>query len=82
MHCKYVSPSCGQKSTSNSYAYFPNNEMDKCKVSEWGVVLGVLDRVNIPCLILDTLMTLTHLKLLFIKLFCESFFILIGPFYM
>ena len=28
--------------------------MDKCKISKWEVHLGAPDRVNIPCLILDT----------------------------
>ena len=28
--------------------------MDRCKISEWKVVLGAPDRVNIPCLVHDT----------------------------
>ena len=28
--------------------------MDRCKISQWEVVLGAPDRVNIPCLIHDT----------------------------
>ena len=30
------------------------NQIDKCKISEWQVVLGVPDEVNIPCLMIDT----------------------------
>ena len=47
MHYKYVSSQFCQKLTCNS---FPNNEMDRCKISKWAVVLGTPDRVNIPCL--------------------------------
>ena len=28
--------------------------MDRCRISKWEVVLGALDRVNIPCLMHDT----------------------------
>ena len=34
----------------NCFEDFPNNEMDRCKISEWEVVLGAPDRVNILCL--------------------------------
>ena len=33
---------------------FLNNEIDRCKISVWEVILGAPDRVNIPCLIHDT----------------------------
>ena len=28
--------------------------MDRCQVSEWEVVLGATERLNIPCLMHDT----------------------------
>ena len=40
-----------KKSMCNNYEDLPNNE---CKTSEWEVVLGAPDRVNIPCLMHDT----------------------------
>ena len=50
MHYKYISSSWGQKSMCDSYEDFQNNEMDICKISKQQVVLGALDRVNIPYL--------------------------------
>ena len=34
---------------------FPNKEMARCKVSKCEMVLGAQDRVNISCLMNDTL---------------------------
>ena len=33
---------------------FPNNEMDRNKISKWEVVLSAPHRVNTPCLMHDT----------------------------
>ena len=52
MHYKYIGSSCGKKSTCQED--FSNNEMDRCKISKWEVVLGASDKVNIPCLMHDT----------------------------
>ena len=38
----------------NSHGDFPNNEMDRCKISKCDMVIGAPDRVNIPCLMHDT----------------------------
>ena len=32
----------GSKINDNGLKDFPNNEMDRCKISEWEVVLGAL----------------------------------------
>ena len=32
----------------------PNNETERCQMSEWEVILDAPDRVNIPCLMHNT----------------------------
>ena len=63
MRYKYVSSSCGQKSTCISQEDFPNNEKwTRCYnpkwkdvlYPKWEVLLGAPDRVNIPRLIHGT----------------------------
>ena len=44
MQYTYISCSWGQKSTSNFQDDLPNNEKDRCKISEWEVVLGASGR--------------------------------------
>ena len=56
-----MNKSRGQKSTYNSEED-THNEMDRSKISEWEVVLGAPDRVNIPCLMHDT--SLCHLAVI------------------
>ena len=37
--------------------------MDRCKISEWEVVLGAPDRINIPCLMHDTRLCRVDIKM-------------------
>ena len=53
MHYEYISSSCGQKSMCKMTSRIIN-EIDRCKISEWEVVLGAPDKVKIPCLMHDT----------------------------
>ena len=43
-----------KNSTHISLENSPNSQMDKCKIFEWEVVLGVPDGVIIPCLMHGT----------------------------
>ena len=40
---------------------FSNDEMNRCEISVWEVILGAPDRVHIPCLMTHTLSKPTHL---------------------
>ena len=63
MHNKCISSSWGEKSTCSRLEDFPNNEMEGCKISEWEVVIGAPDRVNMPCPMHDNRLCQIYVKM-------------------
>ena len=51
------------KSTYRSEEDIPDNEKDRCKYPEWEVALRSPDRVNIPCLMYETCLCQTDVKM-------------------
>ena len=58
MHYKYIS----LHEVKNQRA-LAKNEIDRCKISKWELVVGAPDRVNIPCLMHDTCLCQLDVKM-------------------